>query len=71
MMKQHNRVWESYNSHFRVKRNSPEGAPAFLKTYAAPVEARVMGVIASVQANAPTVKHVKSGTRTVKRIVCR
>ena len=71
MIKQHNRVWSAYASHFAVKRNSPESAPTFTRTFAAPAEKRVIGVIGGVQANAPSVKRAKINGRMGKRIICR
>jgi hypothetical protein len=45
-----------------------EGAPLFVRTLAAPSAQRVIGIVQTLDVNAPKRKLVKSGKRMVRRI---
>jgi hypothetical protein len=45
-----------------------EGAPLMLRTMAAPTKDRIVGIVQTIDVNAPKRKLVKSGARMVRRV---
>jgi hypothetical protein len=55
-------------NYMRHAMGAPNGAPMFVRSTGSAQVARVIGIVQSVDTNAPTRKLVKSGARMVRRV---